>query len=74
MLVRKSTHDARHRWRRAKKKQLVAIVNGTADVIHASGDSSGPFATEDLSFADELSAISMTNDGHQQIFEEPKVF
>ena len=52
-----------------KEKKPVAVVQGTAD-INASGDSSGPFATDDLDIADELSTISMTEDDHQQILEE----
>ena len=46
-----------------KDRGTVAMVHGTADVIIASGDSSGPFA-------DELSAVSMTKNDYRQILEE----
>ena len=47
-----------------------AMMQGTADVVNVSGDSSGPFATDDLGFADQLSARSMTEDDHREILEE----
>ena len=53
-----------------EEKEPLAVVQGTADIINASGDSSSPFATEDLDIVDELSAFSMTEDDHQQFLEE----
>ena len=54
----------------AEEKEPVAVVQGTAGIINARGDSSTPFATDDLDIVDELSAISMTEDDHQQILEK----
>ena len=50
----------------------VAMVHGTADVIIASGDSSGPFATDALNIADELSAISMTKKDYRKFLRSLK--
>ena len=38
------------------------MVQGTADKIKLSGNSSARFATDDLDLADEISAISMMED------------
>ena len=54
----------------ATEKEPLAVVQGTADIINASGDSSSPFAADDLDIVDELSAFSITEDDHQQFLEE----
>ena len=40
-----------------------------ADTANVSGDFSGPMVTDDLDIADELSAISMTENYHQMLEE-----
>ena len=47
-----------------------AMVQGTADKIKLSGNSSARFATDDLDLADEISAISMMEDDLRQSLEE----
>ena len=41
-----------------------------SDLANISGDSSGPFATDDLDIADVMSTISMTEDDQKQFLEE----
>ena len=53
-----------------KESEPAPMVHRTADFIHVSGDSSAPFATDDLDIADELFSISKTEDNHRQIQEE----
>ena len=53
-----------------KESEPAAMVHRTADFINVSGDSSGPFATDDLDIADEWFSISMTEDDHRQIHDE----
>ena len=49
---------------------LSAVIHGTADLAKISGDSNDTMATDDRDIADELSAISLTEEDHRQTLEE----
>ena len=53
-----------------KESEPAAMVHRTADFINVSGDTSGPFMTNDLHTSDKMFSISMTEDNHRQIQEE----
>ena len=62
--------DSPKKGQSIENEGTLAVVYGTADIANISGDSSGSMATDDLDIADELSAISITEEDHRQFLEE----